>query len=80
MQPFALFNLLKSALFPENSNATEQQPSIENSLPSSEQNTQKETALKSEPFKTEEETQEKPNACLDFLLRHEIRAGRQKKR
>ena len=80
MQPFALFNLLKSTLFPENPDSTEQLSSAQSPLPTNEQNEQIEPVSNPEPPKTDETNQEKPNACLDFLLRHEIRAGRQKKR
>ena len=80
MQPFALFNLLKSTLFPENPDSTEQQSSTPNHLPTNEQNERTEPVSNPEPPKTDETNQEKPNACSDFLLRHEIRAGRQKKR
>ena len=80
MQPFALFNLLKSTLFPENPDSTDQLSLAQPPLPTNEQNERTDHVSNSENPKTDETNQEKPNACSDFLLRHEIRAGRQKKR
>ncbi|MBE5753207.1 MAG: hypothetical protein E7343_03970 [Clostridiales bacterium] len=80
MQPFALFNLLKSTLFSENPDSADQLSSVQNPLPTNEQNERTDHVSNPENPKTDETNQEKPNACSDFLLRHEIRAGRQKKR
>jgi hypothetical protein len=81
MQPFGLFNLLKSTLFselfnppPSTANSEEQPPIQTNQEEVSPTENDKSVALSSQ-----EQPVDKPNACLDFLNRHEIRAGRQRK-
>ena len=80
MQPFGLFNLLKSALFSEfGAPNSPQSDAPETPIPAQEpeQTTQDNSTQKNTQPATQ---QEKPNACMDFLLRHEERAGRHKKR
>jgi hypothetical protein len=76
MQPFGLFNLLKSALFSEldsSLKATDETTKIPPQQPSTEQKTDE-----NPPIETLQTTEN--NAYLAFLTRHEQRAGRQKKR
>ena len=81
MQPFGLFNLLQSTLFSELFNSAtstaqnEEQPQTQ---PETEKSSQAEN-LKKPELSSQEQPVDKPNACLDFLNRHEIRAGRQRK-
>ena len=93
MQPFGLLNLLKSALFSEISPSAPQNESNREtsflSAPTAEKTTETTTQPPqtassinaSQPIAapTSSSQSEKQNACLDFLLRHEERAGRQKR-
>ena len=78
MQPFGLFNLLKSTLFNELTN-TEQPPKNDVATPTLPPSVKADELTETEQTPSVPPPTDKPNACLDFLNRHEIRAGRQKK-
>ena len=71
MEPFGLLNLLKSALLPTpNDTSSSQTENFDSTIQES----------SSEPTATVEPVKNPNNACLDFINRHEERAGRQRKR
>jgi hypothetical protein len=71
MEPFGLLNLLKSALI----------PNPDDTLLAKTENNDKpveDSSAKPEPIS--EPVKNPNNACLDFINRHEERAGRQRRR
>lgn len=68
MEPFGLFNLLKSAVFPE--------PKTEETLPQPDSSS---SATPKQNLSPNEKSEE-PNAFVDFMAAHDARAKRLKKR